>query len=98
MERGLHALSFLSLLLLFSSLVSLANAKTVYHDFVLMFTNYLELHQIQETKVTRLCKTENVMTVNGQLPGPTLEVNNGDSLVITVVNRAKENVTIHWYS
>ncbi|GJU50652.1 laccase-12-like protein [Tanacetum coccineum] len=86
MDRGLPALSFLSLLLLFSSLVSLANAKTVYHDFV-----------VQDTKVTKLCKTQNVMTVNGQLPGPTLEVNNGDSLVINVVNKAKENVTIHWH-
>ncbi|GJZ05882.1 laccase-12-like protein isoform X2 [Tanacetum coccineum] len=37
------------------------------------------------------------MTVNGQIPGPTLEVNNGDSLVINVVNRAKKNVTIHWH-
>ncbi|GJU19354.1 laccase-12-like protein [Tanacetum coccineum] len=86
MECGLHALSFFSLLLLVSSLGTLASAKTVYHDFV-----------IQDTKITKLCKTQNVMTVNGQLPGPTLEVNNGDSLVINVVNRAKENVTIHWH-
>ncbi|KAL8247782.1 hypothetical protein R6Q59_008998 [Mikania micrantha] len=79
-------LSILSLLILFSIVVSLANAKTQYHDFV-----------IQETKVTKLCKTQTVLTVNGQLPGPTLEVNNGDGLVINVVNRAKENVTIHWH-
>ncbi|KAJ0465887.1 putative laccase [Helianthus annuus] len=85
-RNGSSALSLLSLLLLFASAVSLANAKTHYHDFV-----------IQETKVTKLCKTQTVMTVNGQLPGPTLEVNNGDSLVINVVNRAKENVTIHWH-
>nr|XP_043634214.1 laccase-12-like [Erigeron canadensis] len=85
-SNGLRALSLLSLLLLFSSFVSMANAKTHYHDFV-----------VQETKVTRLCKTQTVLTVNGQLPGPTLEVNNGDSLVINVVNRAKDNVTIHWH-
>ncbi|GFY83473.1 laccase 12 [Actinidia rufa] len=30
-------------------------------------------------------------------PGPTLEVNDGDSLVIHVVNRARYNVTIHWH-
>ncbi|KAI3793250.1 hypothetical protein L1987_35866 [Smallanthus sonchifolius] len=84
--NGLCALALVSLLLLFSSVVSLANANTHYHDFV-----------IQETKVTKLCKTQTVMTVNGELPGPTLEVNNGDSLVINVVNRAKENVTIHWH-
>ncbi|KAK1409384.1 hypothetical protein QVD17_35910 [Tagetes erecta] len=84
--NGFSALSVLSSLLLLSSVVLLANATTHYHDFV-----------IQETKVTKLCKTQTVMTVNGQLPGPTLEVNNGDSLVINVVNRAKENVTIHWH-
>ncbi|KAL4556939.1 hypothetical protein LXL04_035106 [Taraxacum kok-saghyz] len=76
-------ITFLSFLLFFSSL---AFAKTHYHDFV-----------VQSTKVTRLCKTRTSITVNGQLPGPTLEVNNGDSLVIKVVNKAKYNVTIHWH-
>ncbi|XP_076882984.1 laccase-12-like [Bidens hawaiensis] len=84
--NGLSTLSVLSLLLVFLSVASLANAKTHYHDFV-----------VQDTQITKLCKTQNVMMVNGQLPGPTLEVNNGDSLVINVVNRAKENVTIHWH-
>jgi len=35
--------------------------------------------------------------VNGQFPGPTLEVNNGDTLVVKVTNKARYNVTIHWY-
>lgn len=55
------------------------------------------MEQVQATKVKRLCKTHNSITVNGQFPGPTLEVNNGDTLVINVVNRARYNVTIHWY-
>nr|GEZ12926.1 laccase-12-like [Tanacetum cinerariifolium] len=76
----------LSLLLLFSSLVSFANAKTHNHEFV-----------VQATKVKRLCKTHNSITVNGQFPGPTLEVNNGDTLVIHVTNKARYNVTIHWH-
>ncbi|MBA0746469.1 hypothetical protein Gogos_008988 [Gossypium gossypioides] len=29
-------------------------------------------------------------------PGPTLEVRNGDSLEVKVVNKARYNVTIHW--
>lgn len=52
--------------------------------------------QVQETPVKRLCKTVNVITVNGQLPGPTLEANNGDTLVIKVTNKAQYNITIHW--
>jgi len=35
--------------------------------------------------------------VNGQFPGPTLEINNGDTLVVKVTNKARYNVTIHWY-
>lgn len=47
--------------------------------------------------MNRLCKTHNIITVNGMFPGPTLEVNNGDTLVVKVKNQAKYNVTIHWY-
>ncbi|PWA36177.1 laccase 12 [Artemisia annua] len=78
--------TLLSLLLIFSSLASFTNAKTHYRGFI-----------IQETKVKRLCKTHNSITVNGQYPGPTLEVHDGDTLVIKVVNRGKYNVTIHWH-
>lgn len=53
--------------------------------------------QVQETKITRLCKTKTIITVNGQFPGPTIAVRNGDDVVVTVVNRARYNVTIHWY-
>ncbi|KAM5556770.1 laccase-12 [Rosa sericea] len=73
-------------LLLASSTMSSAEPKTHNHEFV-----------IQATPVKRLCKTHNSITVNGQLPGPTLEVNNGDTLVIKVTNKARYNVTIHWH-
>ncbi|KAL9226726.1 hypothetical protein vseg_002504 [Gypsophila vaccaria] len=77
----------LGVLLLFSFVfLSLASPKTHYHDFV-----------VQARQVKRLCKTVNTITVNGQLPGPTLVVNEGDGLVINVVNKAKYNVTIHWH-
>ncbi|CAA2991730.1 laccase-12-like [Olea europaea subsp. europaea] len=75
------------LFLIFSStMAAISNAKTHYHDFV-----------IQATPVKRLCKTHSTITVNGMYPGPTLEVNNGDTLVINVVNRARYNATIHWH-
>ena len=54
------------------------------------------LGQVQETSVTRLCRTKKIITVNGQFPGPTLTVRNGDKVVVNVVNRARYNVTIHW--
>ncbi|KAF3433333.1 hypothetical protein FNV43_RR24435 [Rhamnella rubrinervis] len=63
-----------------------ADAKTQHHEFV-----------VQATPVKRLCKTHNTITVNGQFPGPTLEANNGDTLVVKVTNKARYNVTIHWH-
>ncbi|XP_038723917.1 laccase-5-like [Tripterygium wilfordii] len=76
----------LGILLLSASAFSLANAKTQYHEFV-----------VQATSVKRLCNTHNSITVNGMFPGPTLEVNNGDTLVVNVANKAHYNITIHWH-
>ncbi|PRQ56868.1 putative laccase [Rosa chinensis] len=78
----------LGLCLLFASsaMSTLADPKAHHHEFV-----------IQATPVKRLCKTHNTITVNGQFPGPTLEVNNGDTLVVKVTNKARYNVTIHWH-
>ncbi|PRQ56865.1 putative laccase [Rosa chinensis] len=65
---------------------TLANPKAHHHEFV-----------IQATPVKRLCKIHNSITVNGQYPGPTLVVNNGDTLVVKVTNKARYKVTIHWH-
>lgn len=62
-----------------------------------MLTDIVMLYmQIQATKVKRLCETHNSITVNGMFPGPQLVINNGDTLVVKVINRARYNVTIHW--
>uniref|UniRef100_A0A0D6R761 Laccase n=1 Tax=Araucaria cunninghamii TaxID=56994 RepID=A0A0D6R761_ARACU len=52
---------------------------------------------IEPTPLTRLCQTHNVITVNGQLPGPTLHVRNGDTIIVEAHNRAKYNATLHWH-
>ncbi|KAL8027042.1 hypothetical protein ABFX02_14G069700 [Erythranthe guttata] len=66
--------------------LSFASAETHYHQFV-----------VEAAPVKRLCKTRNIITVNGQFPGPTLEARDGDSFVINVVNAARYNVTLHWH-
>lgn len=48
--------------------------------------------------VTRLCQTKNIVTVNGQYPGPRIIAREGDRLVIKVVNHVQNNISIHWYS
>ncbi|KAK1321560.1 Laccase-3 [Acorus calamus] len=63
-----------------------ASAEIHYYDFV-----------VQATPVKRLCNTHTIITVNGQFPGPTIEVHNGDTLVVNVVNRAIYDVTLHWH-
>lgn len=77
---------FFGLFLLFASAIASAQGKTHEHEFI-----------VQATPVKRLCKTHNTITVNGQYPGPTLEVNNGDTLIVKVTNKAQYNLTIHWH-
>lgn len=38
-----------------------------------------------------------VLAINGQIPGPLIEANEGDHLEITVVNQMKLGLTIHWH-
>ncbi|GJN17192.1 hypothetical protein PR202_gb04242 [Eleusine coracana subsp. coracana] len=52
---------------------------------------------VQMTKVTRLCKTKSIPTVNGQFPGPKLVVREGDRLIVKVHNHINYNVSFHWH-
>ena len=36
------------------------------------------------------------ISVNGQLPGPSIEVISGDRVIITVTNKQPLDLTIHW--
>ncbi len=42
-------------------------------------------------------KDVRAMTINGQLPGPTLEMTEGDDLVVRVHNRMDVETSIHWH-
>nr|GMD17892.1 laccase-12-like [Ipomoea batatas] len=75
---------FIGLLVLYANAFSSVNVEVHKDQFV-----------IQATPVKRLCNTHNTITVNVQFPGPTLEVNNGDTLEIKIINKAQYNVTIH---
>ncbi|KAJ4848421.1 hypothetical protein Tsubulata_039262 [Turnera subulata] len=52
---------------------------------------------VQESSYTRLCSTKNILTVNGQFPGPTIYVRKGDNITVNVYNRGDYNITIHWH-
>ncbi|KAG0488241.1 hypothetical protein HPP92_007052 [Vanilla planifolia] len=63
-----------------------ASAETLYHNFI-----------VKETQYTRLCHTKQILTVNGQFPGPTIYARRGDTVIVNVRNCGKNNVTIHWH-
>ncbi|XP_073106221.1 putative laccase-9 [Elaeis guineensis] len=61
-------------------------AMTRHYDFV-----------IKEASYTRLCHTKKILTVNSQFPGPTIEAEKGDTILVRVHNLAGYNITIHWH-
>ncbi|KAK9996590.1 hypothetical protein SO802_021276 [Lithocarpus litseifolius] len=52
---------------------------------------------IEWKKVTRLCHTKPLLTVNGEYPGPTIAVHEGENVEVKVTNRVAMNTTIHWH-
>ncbi|KAJ7968161.1 Laccase [Quillaja saponaria] len=71
---------------LYVSLIHIAVGKVHHHKFVVESSSY-----------TRLCSTKNILTVNGEFPGPTLKANRGDKIIVKVYNKASYNITIHWH-
>ncbi|MCD7450511.1 Laccase-7 [Datura stramonium] len=72
--------------LLLASCSSLVSAEVVEHSF-----------HVQNRTITRLCRRQVITAVNGSLPGPTIRVNEGDTLVVHVFNLSPYNLTIHWH-
>ncbi|XP_030450028.1 laccase-7-like isoform X2 [Syzygium oleosum] len=65
---------------------STASAAIVEHIF-----------NVENVTVRRLCQKHVITVVNGALPGPTIRVTEGDTLVVHVLNKSQYNVTIHWH-
>ncbi|MQL83053.1 hypothetical protein Taro_015522 [Colocasia esculenta] len=53
--------------------------------------------QVQTTRITKLCHTKDIVTINGMLPGPVLYAREGDHVVVKVTNETPHNATIHWH-
>ncbi|XP_042374470.1 laccase-14-like [Zingiber officinale] len=47
--------------------------------------------------VSRLCERRVITAVNGTLPGPTIRVREGDTLLVHVVNLSPYDISIHWH-
>ncbi|XP_052173772.1 laccase-7-like isoform X1 [Diospyros lotus] len=69
--------------LLASSIASAAHVEHYFH--------------VRNATVRRLCQEQVITTVNGSLPGPTIQVREGDSLTVHVFNDCPYPLTIHWH-
>ncbi|XP_052138243.1 laccase-25-like [Oryza glaberrima] len=68
-------------------IASVAHGAVVEHTF-----------NVGNLSISRLCQPEMIITaVNGQLPGPTINVTEGDTVVVHLVNESPYNMTIHWH-
>ncbi|XP_073114758.1 laccase-7-like [Elaeis guineensis] len=65
---------------------SMADAAVVEHTF-----------HVGNLTVRRLCQSRVITAVNGRLPGPTIDVHEGDTVVVHVINDSPYNLTIHWH-
>ncbi|KAL6616382.1 hypothetical protein ACP70R_038652 [Stipagrostis hirtigluma subsp. patula] len=76
------------LLLAFALLLfgSAADAATANYKFT-----------VGSMRISQLCSTTDIIAVNGQLPGPAIEVKEGDAVVVQVINASPYNLTIHWH-
>ncbi|WP_010136796.1 multicopper oxidase domain-containing protein [Ochrovirga pacifica] len=52
---------------------------------------------IEKNEMTLAGVTSKGMTINGSIPGPTLEFNEGDLAIINVTNKMDEETSVHWH-
>ncbi|KAH7859478.1 hypothetical protein Vadar_001635 [Vaccinium darrowii] len=81
-----HPVLLLACALALLAYSSVASAEIVEHTF-----------HVKNLTVNRLCTQQVINAVNGRLPGPTIKVHEGDTLVVHVFNESPYNLTIHWH-
>ncbi|KAK9168259.1 hypothetical protein Syun_000399 [Stephania yunnanensis] len=79
-------ITIFSLAIVLAFLSSFASAAVVEHTF-----------DVANFAVTRLCQSTVVTLVNNSFPGPTIQVREGDTLVVHVNNKSPYNISIHWH-
>jgi laccase len=46
--------------------------------------------------ISQFCINSTIYTANEQLPGPTIEASEGDTVVVHVVNNSPYPLSVHW--
>ncbi|KAJ1702217.1 hypothetical protein LUZ63_001996 [Rhynchospora breviuscula] len=95
METPFRLMLWLSLLMCSTSPFALAihhykrwpvGGSTRFYDF-----------KVQTMEVTKLCKSTNIVTINGIYPGPVLYAQEDDRVIVKVTNESPYNASIHWH-
>ncbi|XVF80257.1 hypothetical protein PTKIN_Ptkin15bG0056500 [Pterospermum kingtungense] len=63
-----------------------AGRSTRFYDF-----------KVQTLRVTKLCKTKEIVTINNIFPGPVVYAQEDDRIIVKVTNETPFNATIHWH-
>ncbi|KAF3970966.1 hypothetical protein CMV_005394 [Castanea mollissima] len=79
-------LNFIGFLFLVARCLSMVEGEVHYYEFVLVEKNF-----------TKLCNTSSKLVVNGNIPGPIIQVHKGDTIYVNVHNKGYYGVTIHWH-
>ncbi|WP_298495461.1 multicopper oxidase domain-containing protein [uncultured Algibacter sp.] len=87
-----------TILLLFLTSIAFAQVGTNGDDRNEEGRNIKEYNlTIEENEMTLAGVTAKGMTINGSIPGPVLEFNEGDLAIINVTNKMDEETSVHWH-
>ncbi|OBQ54730.1 multicopper oxidase domain-containing protein [Tamlana sp. s12] len=90
--------TFNTIILLFLTSIAFAQVGTNGEDRNEEGRNIKEYNlTIEENEMTLAGVTAKAMTINGSIPGPVLEFNEGDLAVINVTNKMDEETSVHWH-
>ncbi|KAK6260525.1 hypothetical protein SCA6_014999 [Theobroma cacao] len=53
--------------------------------------------KVQTLRVTKLCNTKEIVTINKMFPGPVVYAQEDDRIIVKVTNETPYNATIHWH-
>ncbi|CAJ2663058.1 unnamed protein product [Trifolium pratense] len=73
------------------------NVKLLVHGSVRGESTRFYDFKVQTKRVTKLCNSKDIVTVNGMFPGPVIYAQEDDRIIVKVTNKTPFNVTLHWH-
>ncbi|KAF7843995.1 laccase-6 [Senna tora] len=80
-----------------SMISTVYNVKLMAHGRAMREATRFYDFKVQTKKVTKLCNSKDIVTVNGMFPGPVVYAQEDDRIIVRVTNKTPFNVTVHWH-